>query len=142
MANDLDVQAEIETPTGWLALEDMGNGYELHAESFAAKAVPVPQGRGRGRLGRGQLHGARGGAATSPRTCRVWVKGDDPYQLAVRIQALTDGLHQLQYRLRLTIGNMREDWVCQYSDYTIESDQTCASPPWRWSRRRSRTCPR
>ena len=23
----------------------------------------------------------------------------------------------------MTFGNLREEWVCQYSDYTIESDQ-------------------
>lgn len=122
MANDLDVQAEIETPVGWLALEDMGNGYELHAESFAAKAVQSRKVEAEGDFVEGS-YTVRAVAGNVIENVSVWVKGEDPYQLAVRIQALTDGLHQLSYRLRLTIGNMREDWVCQYSDYTIESDQ-------------------
>ncbi len=122
MANDLDVQVEIEAPAGWLALEDMLAGYELHAESFASAAHQSRKIEAEGDWAEGS-YTVRAVEGNVIENLSVWVKGEDPYQLAVRIQALTDGLHQLQYRLRLTIGNLREEWVCHYSDYTIESDQ-------------------
>jgi hypothetical protein len=122
MANELDVQVEIEAPLGWLALEDMLAGYELHAESFASAQHQsrIIQAEGDWVEGSYAVRAVEGNVTEA---LSVWVKGEDPYQLAMRIQALTDGLHQLQYRLRLTFGNLREEWVCQYSDYTIESDQ-------------------
>jgi hypothetical protein len=122
MANDLDVHVEIETPTGWLELEDLEGGYELHAESFAAKQSQSRKVEAEGDWAEGS-YTVRAVAGNVTENVSVFVHGADPYQLAVRIQALTDGLHQLQYRLRLTVGNMRESWVCQYSDYAIESDQ-------------------
>jgi hypothetical protein len=122
MANDLDVQVEIEAPTGWLMLEDMLNGYELHAESFASAQHASRKIEAEGDWAEGS-YTVRAVEGNVTESVSVWVKGEDPYELAVRIQALTDGFHQLQYRLRMTIGNLREEWICQYSDYTIESDQ-------------------
>ena len=56
-------------------------------------------------------------------TVAVYVRGASPFELEERIAAFVAGLHQLQYRFRLTIGNMREEWTCQYSDFTVEADQ-------------------
>jgi hypothetical protein len=122
MANQLDVHTQIETPTGWLELEDLAAGYELHSESFASKQIQSRKVEAEGDWVEGS-YTVRAVAGNVTEALSVYVHGDDPYQLAVRIQALTDGLHQLQYRLRLTVGNMRESWICQYTDYTIESDQ-------------------
>ena len=122
MANDLDVHAEIETPTGWLELEDIANGYELHAESFSQRQVQSRKVEADGEWANGS-YTVRATVGNVVETVSVWVKAPSPFDLAERLDPLLAGLHQLQFRFRVTTGNLREEWVCQYSDYTIESDQ-------------------
>lgn len=119
---ELNVGAEIETPTGWLALEDLAGGYELHTDSFAARQIQARKIEAEGDWVEGSytVRAVRGNVTEA---VGVYVHGADPYQLAVRLQALTDGLEQLQYRFRFTIGNLRESWVCQYGEYNIEANQ-------------------
>lgn len=122
MANDLDVHAQIETPTGWLELEDLEGGYELHAESFAQRQHQARKVDAEGEWVGGS-YTVRAVEGNVTETVSVWVAGPTPFELAERLEVLTQGLHQLQFRFRLVTGNMREEWVCQYSDYTIEADQ-------------------
>lgn len=118
----LPVEAEIETPLGWLALDDEANGYELHKESFNSQQVQARKVDAEGDWVEGTytVRAVRGNVMEN---VAVWIEGDDPYQLAVRIQAFTDGLEQLQFRFRHTIGNLREEWVCMWSEYRIETEQ-------------------
>ena len=117
---NLDVSARIETPTGWIELEDEDNGYALAADSFATAAVS----HRKSEISSEWLEGTfvtRSVRENITETVAVYVTGDSPHQLRTRLSALTDGFDQLQYKMTVRFGNAEETWSCWVSDYTTST---------------------
>lgn len=116
----LDVSFEIETPTGWLECEDPANGYELHKESFVNRATS----HRKQEINSNWVEGSYVSQAVRENVVEevaIYVRGDTPYELWARKQALLDGLEQLAFTARLRFGDLLETWNCEISDYTEES---------------------
>ena len=122
MSGQLDVLAEIETPSGWLSLEDPAGGYELHKDAFASRSTSSRKLEIESDWVEGS-YTARAVRGNVTETLAVWIEGPTPYVREARTDAVIAGLEQLQYRFRLTHGNHRETWTCFYTDYQIESSQ-------------------
>ena len=118
----LSVEAEIETPIGWLALDDEDNGYELHRESFNSQAVQARKVEAEGDWVEG-TYTVRAVRDNVSENVAVYIWADTPFELAERIEAFISGLEQLQFRFRVTHGNLREEWTCMWSEYKVETEQ-------------------
>ena len=118
----LDVSLVLNAPAGPLELQNPAGGYELHADSFAQRAVTWRQQDVEGMW----LEGTYTSSAVRANVTEavvVWVEGADPDELNNRIDALVNGIQQLRYTFDLTIGNSKETWTCMPADYTIEASQ-------------------
>ena len=116
----LDVSAKIETPTGWIELDDPEGGYELAADSFATAAIS----HRKTEVSSEWLEGTfvtRSVRENVAEAVNVYVAGATPYELAARLKALTDGFDQLGYAMVVRFADAAEDWSCQVADYTIET---------------------
>lgn len=122
MSGLLAVTAEIETPGGWLSLEDPENGYSLHKESFASRQFTSRKVELEGDWVEGS-YVARAVRGNTNETLAVFIEGATPFEREMRQQELVSGLEQLQYRMRVTEGDSRETWTCFYTDYQLEATQ-------------------
>lgn len=121
-SGQLAVLAEIETPGGWLQLQDPDNGYELHKDSFNGSSV----GSRKTTIESDWVEGeyvTRAVRTNVNENVAVWVEGATPFECWGRVEAFVAGLEQLQFKLRATFADSRETWTCFYSDYQIESSQ-------------------
>lgn len=120
--SDLEVSFELETPTGWLLLEDPEGGYELHKDSFASRAVSHRKQEVSGEWIEGS-YVTRSVRENVTEDVAIWVGGETFFDMDDRVQALVDGLEQLGYGARKVVGDLTETWTCSVADYTIECSQ-------------------
>lgn len=122
MADDLAVQASIQTQLGWVDLEDIANGYELGKESFTEQGVSWRKQTVSSDWLEGTFvnHGVRENVVEK---LSVYVTGATPYEMAVRMKVITDALGQTRFGLKFTFDDLQETWSCTMSDYTISSTQ-------------------
>ena len=119
---DLDCSARIMTPTGWIELADRAGGYELGPDAFTQAAVS----HRKSEISSEWLEGTfvtRSVRENVTETVSVYVYGDSPYELATRLDALTDGFDQLQYSMVVRFGDAQHEWDCWVADYTIATRQ-------------------
>lgn len=121
-AATLDITAEIETPSGWLQLEDAEAGYELHRDSFDRRAVDATKVELTSEWAEGS-YTARAVKGNVVDNVGVIITAPTPYVLAQRILAFTEGLEQLEFTFRMTFGDVRETWTCFWSTHSIETTQ-------------------
>ena len=118
--SDLDVAARINTPSGWLELNDRAGGYQLGPEAFTTAAT----GHRKAEISSEWMEGSfvtRAVRENIVETVSVYVYGQSAHQLAVRLQALTDGFDQLSYAMVVRFDDAEENWDCQVADYTTSS---------------------
>ena len=115
----LDIACRLETPTGWLDLED-DEHYELHGDALAQRAVTWRKQQ----VSSPYVEGTYTTAAVKENVTEalvVLVRGGDPLELADLIAAVTDGFDQMAFQVMLTINGMVEYWTCvEPAGYTIE----------------------
>lgn len=116
--SDLDISVQIETPTGWLELEDEANGYTVGADSFVSSAVTHRKTEINSEWMEGTFI-SRAVRENVTETVAVYVTGNSPHQLATRLNRLTDGFNQLSYAMVVRFGDVSETWSCWVSDYTV-----------------------
>ena len=117
---DLDVAARIQTPSGWIDLNDRAAGYELGPEAFTTAATS----HRKGEISSEWMEGTfvtRSVRENIIETVSVYVYGDSAHQLAVRQQALTDGFDQLSYAMVVRFEDAEESWDCWVADYTTST---------------------
>lgn len=117
---NLDVTAKIQTPTGWLELEDEANGYTLSADSFASSAVSHRKVEVSSEWMEGTFV-VRSVRENVTETVSVFVTGATPAELSDRLLALTDGFDQLNYAMVVRFADAQETWSCQVADYTTST---------------------
>ena len=118
----LDVSAKILTPTGWLELENAAGGYELGAESFSEASV----GHRKTEITSEWIEGSFVSRAVKEEVSEkvsVYVKGTTPYDLQVKLKALTDGFDQLSFSMVVRFADNQETWDCLVSEYSISTKQ-------------------
>ena len=122
--SDLEgIVCRIQTPTGWLDLQDPANGYELHSEAFATRSVQARTNDAENEWVRGSYR-VRAVPGNKVEQLYVWVGGPTQYDFRTRLEAFTSALEQIQYELEVTFGNAKERMFCMYSDnYTVETAQ-------------------
>lgn len=122
LPNDLGLRVRIQTPAGWLELEDEQGGYEMHAEAFATQQVAHRKVDIEGDYVEGSytVRSVRGQVTEA---LAVWVTGATSFDLATKVAALTAGLESISYVVEVTLGDSQETWTCSPADYTIESSQ-------------------
>jgi hypothetical protein len=120
--DDLDVAASIETPTGWLDLEDEASGYELSYDSFSAQAVSHRKTVLQSEWIEGSFI-TRSVRENITEKVSVYVRGDTPFMLAERLARLTDGFDQLSFAMVVRFADSQETWSCSTSEYTISTKQ-------------------
>ena len=114
----LDLSARLETPTGWVELEDEANGYCLSAESFTNSVVNHRKIEVQSEWMEG-TYVARSVRDNVQEIVAVWVSGNTPNDLSNRIQVLTDGFDQLNYQIITRFGDDQTTWKCFVAGYTI-----------------------
>lgn len=122
MAADLDVSFEMNTPTGWIELEDPVNGYELHKDAFSTRS----HGHKKNEVGNDWTAGEYVSRSTQSNVLEqvdFYVGGATIYACQMRLKAVLDGMHSLSYQSRFRMGDYRETWTCTVADYTLESEQ-------------------
>ena len=118
MNQEIDISVMIETPTGWLELEDEANGYTLGADSFASSATTHRKTEINSEWMEGTFV-SRAVRENVTETVAVYVSGDTPHQLAMRLEKLTDGFNQLSYAIVVRSADIADTWSCWVSDYTV-----------------------
>ena len=117
--NRLQLACKIETPTGWLDLED-DEHYELHSDSLAQRAISWRKQQ----VTSPYVEGTYTTAAVKESVTEnlvVTVRATDQLELAQLIQALTDGLDQMSYQVMVSVNGLVEYWTCvEPAEYTIE----------------------
>jgi hypothetical protein len=117
-----NIQVALETLVGWVDLEDVANGYEIHRDSFAQRAVTHRKTEVSSEWIGGSWF-SRAVPENYMEAVVVWVTGDTPFQLAERVSVLTNTFDLLGYGMRFTNNDLREVWACQLADYVIETSQ-------------------
>ena len=116
------LEMAINTSLGWLELEDPAGGYELHKDALATQQTtwrkqevesPWVEGTFVNRAVRGNV----------PEAVVVWVAGSTPFELDQRVSAFTEAIGQLQFQIRVQIGDLLETWTCFPGDFTVETQQ-------------------
>lgn len=122
MSVDLIIQVELEAPIGWIQLEDRENGYELHKDALSSKTISHRKTdiSSEWMAGTFTAHSVRDNAVEP---IVFYVAGATPWEHQMRLDAATDALSQVSWRVRITRGNLRTTWRCNPSDYTVESTQ-------------------
>lgn len=119
---DIDYEASISTPSGWLVLDDEAAGYESEGESTMERTVSYRQRTISGDWVEGEFVTASvRGNVVEP--LHVWVTAPDPAELVARVAALTDALEQLTYSVRLRWATHEETWTCMPAGYTVTTSR-------------------
>lgn len=119
-AEQLDISVKIQTPTGWLDLEDPDSGYEVHAESLGERSVTYRKTEASSPWVEGTfpISAVRDNVVES---LSIYVRGDTTYEFKRRVQVLTDAIEQLSYLLLVRIEDASEYWQCFPADYSIQT---------------------
>src|SRR5213075_2041152 len=94
----LDVTARIETPSGWVYLDDPINGYELHADTRKDFQVTHRKQTTNNSWTEGDfdITSVRGDITE---TVAVWITGSTQFEFDARLETLEAAFNQLAYRL-------------------------------------------
>jgi hypothetical protein len=114
----LNISAKIESPTGWLNLED-GQYYSLHGDSLAGRTQTYR----RREVSAEWIEGTFPVSAVRDNTIEtiaVWVRGDSHYEYRTKQDALAACFEQLAYQFMMRVDDVTEYWQCFASDYGIE----------------------
>lgn len=115
--NQLQVSGKIETPTGWLDLDD-GIAYEFEATAFGERGVTWRKQEVTSPFIEGTF--VTGAVRENVlEQVNVYVRGESHSQLAQRVKRLTDAFGQLSYRMMLRFDDVARYWDCQPADYTV-----------------------
>lgn len=120
--SDLDVSFELNTPSGWIELEDPASGYELHKDSFATRSVSHRSNVVNNDWVPGS-YASRSVRENVVEDLAFYVTGATTYECRTRLAVVTDGLESLSYQAKMRIEDYLETWTCLPADYTLESDQ-------------------
>lgn len=118
----LDVLASIETPLGWLDLQDPDNGYELDGTAFADKAVS----HRKIEVSSGWMEGTfvvRSVRENVSEALVVQVRGNTAGEFDARVKALTDALDQISYQVKVSFGTAEQTWQCTVADYSVATSR-------------------
>lgn len=120
--SELDVSAKIETPTGWLDLQDTGNGYSFEATSFSERAGTFRRQEVAGPFVDGTfvVSAVRENITES---VAIYVRGDTHYVMRRRLNALVEAFSQLSYRMLVRFEDAAEYWDCLPADYTVSTQR-------------------
>lgn len=121
--NSLIVTARIQGPSGWIDLEDEENGYSLHDDFASSRGTTQRRTNTQGEWVEGTFT-VRSVRESVTESVAVWVEGTTPFELAEKVQALTDALDQLAFGMEVTFGDSKETWqITQPADYTEAYDK-------------------
>lgn len=115
----LDISCKIETPTGWVELND-GRRYVLEASSFGERSVSWRRSEATSTF-------VEGSYVTSAvrenitETLAVWVLGSDRLEHTLARRRLTEALEQMTWRLMVRVEDVSTFWTCFASDYTVSA---------------------
>lgn len=120
--DDIDVSVLVSYTGGWLELEDVDSGYELHADSFNQAVATHRNGDLQNRWVEGTW------AAWTVRdnvteSLVFWVRGSTQGEYRARMELAKACFDQAVFTVVKTLGNSIEQWDCKVSDYTEESQQ-------------------
>lgn len=119
----LDVDARILGPSGWIDLEDEANGYTLHDDFANSRATTQRKTDTMGDWVEGTFT-VRAVRENVTESVAVWVDGTTPYQLATKVEALTDALDQLAFQMVVRFGDSEETWqIVQPADHVEAYDK-------------------
>lgn len=119
---DIDVAASIESPTGWIALEDQVGGYELASDAFSEKGYSHRKTEVSSEWIEGTFV-SRSVKENTTEKVSFYVLAATPFALAAKIQRVTDAFDQLSFGMVVRFSDCQETWVCQTADYTISTKQ-------------------
>lgn len=122
MAETLDIQISLETPTGWVDLEDEVAGYVLHADTLGNRS----QSHRKTEISNEYVAGTfvvRAVRENVTENIAFYVRGNTPLQLKQRVKVVEDGFDQLKYNVMIKTGDAIETWYCQIADHTMETSQ-------------------
>lgn len=117
----LSVSGKIETPSGWLDLND-GVGYSFEGTSFADRQVTWRRQEVTSPFVEGTyIVGAVRENITE--AVSVWVRGETFSELDARVEALIGALGQMTYRFMLRLEDSAHYWTCWPADYTVSGQR-------------------
>ena len=106
----------------WIQLENPNGGYELHTDTFGQRQVTHRKVEVESEWIEGS-YTQRSLRANVMETVSVWVTGASSGEMMKRVRAITDTLDQPSFRIYWEVDGYKEVWICQSSDYVIESSQ-------------------
>lgn len=118
----VDIAFSIHGPGGWIDLEDLEGGYEVHKDTRATQSVTFRKQE----ISSPYVEGTFTNEAVRENVTEplvIYVYGDSAFELDARVSAVTDALEQLQYEIKAQIGNLEETWTCSTADYAVETSQ-------------------
>ena len=119
----LDVAARILGPAGWIDLEDEANGYTLHDDFANSRSTTQRKTDTMGDWVEGTFT-VRAVRENVTESVAVWVDAVTPYQLATKVEALTDALDQLAFQMEVRFGDSQETWqIVQPADHIEAYDK-------------------
>jgi hypothetical protein len=123
--SDLDVAFAINTPLGWVEIEDPINGYELHAEAFAQRSVSHRKTDVSNDWTQG-TYTSRSVLDNITEQVDFYVGGATTFECRARLKVVTDAFDSLRYQARYRMEDYQETWSCTVADYTLEANQPLA----------------
>jgi hypothetical protein len=122
MSEVLDVQASLQTTTGWLDLDDAAAGYELGSDSFSEKSISHRKTEVANEWVEGS-YVSRSVRDNIGEVVSVYIIADTPYDLAVKVDRITSAFDQLSYQMIVRFADSQETWDCSLADYTVSTKQ-------------------
>lgn len=122
MSDVLNVQISLETPTGWVDLEDELNGYYLHSDTMGTRSGTHRKTEVSNEYVAGTFV-VRAVRENVTEALVIYVQGATPFQLKERVKVIEDGFDQLHYNVMIKDSDSVETWNCQLADYTLETSQ-------------------
>lgn len=119
---DLDIAMAIQAPSGWVELENLPGGYQVHKESRAEQATSWRKQE----ISSNFVEGTYVNDAVRENvteTVAVYVYGPTSFDLQARVKVLTDAFSQIRYSMRFRDGNLLTTWDCGVADFTVQTPQ-------------------
>lgn len=123
MVDDLSVSCRIQTPSGWLEVEDEANGYTLHSDTRGTRSVTRRTKEVKGEWVAGAF-AQRSVPENVSETLAIWVSGATTFEFQDRMQVLEDAFDQLVWSVEFTIGDSKETWsIAEPAEYQITTQR-------------------
>ena len=119
---DVDVAASLESPTGWILLEDRAGGFELASDSFSEKGITHRKTEVSSEWIEGTFT-SRSVKENTTEKVSVYVYGATPFALAEKVKRVTDAFDQLSFGMVVRFADCQETWYCHTAEYTISTKQ-------------------